>query len=374
MNIRLESSPLATKNLAGVGNYTKLLAEALDKNDSIDLELTNFNFLNRQPTPSVNTKHPSVENRFIPLKIYAKLQSYGIAPPFDMAKKPVDLTIFTNYATWPTINSKYTAVVIHDLTYLHFPEVVEEKNLAHLMRVVPRSLKKADIILTVSQIIKSELVNEFNIDPEQIVVTTIPPADFFKTKNSADVFSKYDIKTEKYIYSIGTVEPRKDIPTLINAYLMLPKKIRQQYSLVIAGGMGWKSDDSKKAIDNAIKNQGNVKYLGYIDQDMSNALHQQANLHVSTSTYEGFGMPVLESIASGTMAVLSDIPVYREVGGDISLFANVKDPQDFAKKIELALTKDEYDKYFTENYKKHLATFSWDNNVESIIKKVKELK
>lgn len=370
MKIRLEASPLATTNLTGVGNYTKLLAEALYRNNSVELEMTNFNFLNRQPSPITNTKIKSIENHLIPLKVYAKLQSYNLAPPFDIFKKPVDLTIFTNYATWPTVKSKLTAVVIHDLTFLHFPEVMEEKNLAHLKRVVPRALKKTDIILTVSQTIKNEIVNEYGVDPEKIIVTTIPPADFFSVKNETNVIEYYDIKTKKYIYTIGTIEPRKDIPTLVKAYTLLPKKIKAEYSLVIAGGMGWKSEESKKSIDDAIKNGENIKYLGYIDQKMSNALHQQASLHVSASTYEGFGMPVLESIAGGTMTVLSDIPVYHEVGGNISLFAKPKDSLDFAHKIEEALTNKKHVDYFSKNYQKHLGSFSWEKNIKNILQKI----
>ena len=373
IKIRLEVSPLASNNLSGVGYYTKLLAEALYKNNDVSLEMTNFNFLNRQPSPNPNTKIIPTESHLIPLRLYAKMQSYGIAPPFDIAKKPVDLTIFTNYACWPTVNSKHVAVVVHDLTFLHFPELMEEKNLAHLKRVVPRALTNSDFIITVSETIKKELVKEYKIDSNKIIVTTIPPDDFFKKKNNDDVFKKYDIKTKKYIYTIGTIEPRKNLPTLISAYLKLPAKIRTEYSLIIAGGMGWKSEESKQAIDNAIQNGENIKYLGYIDQKMSNALHQQASLHASASFYEGFGMPILESIAGGTPVVLSDIPVYHEVGGNISLFADPNNAQDFANKIEAALTDKKFREDFNKNCQTHLNKFSWSKNVDSILNKELEM-
>lgn len=373
MKIRLESSPLATKNLAGVGNYTKLLAEALDKNDTIDLELTNFNFLNRQPTPSVNTKHPSVENRFIPLKIYAKLQSYGIAPPFDIAKHPVDLTIFTNFATWPTVNSKLTATVVHDLTYLHYPEMMEANNLPHLQRVVPYTLKNADIIITVSNAIKQEMVTNLDVDPEKILVTPIPPPEKFKKKVTVDIRRRFKLKPKHYILAVGTIEPRKDIPTLVKAYRQLPDDLRKEYALVIAGGMGWGSQESELALQSAQEAGENVYYVGYVSDKERIALYQQASLYVSTSKYEGFGMPVLEAIASGTPAVLSDIPVFREVGGSITNYATAGNSKSFAKAIAESLVDKKFKENFQKNRQAHLDTFSWNKNIDEVIMMTKRL-
>src|SRR5690606_33402626 len=107
--------------------------------------------------------------------------------------------------------------------YLYFPEVVESKNLAHLRRVVPRSIKQADFIITVSESVKAELVKEFRLDPDSCVVTPIPPEAAFFKENNNEVHKKYGIPTQKYIYFIGNLEPRKDLPTLINAYRLLPR-------------------------------------------------------------------------------------------------------------------------------------------------------
>lgn len=373
VKIRIETSPLATSNISGVGNYTKLLVEALYSNNEVALNLDHFDFLNRQPQPQINSKIKSTGNKLIPLKVYAKLQSYGAAYPFDLFKSPVDLTIFTNFATWPTKNSKLRGVVVHDLTYLYFPELVEDKNLAHLKRVVPRSIKEADIIITVSDAVKQEIIKEFGVNPEKFVTTPIPTSKSFSEPNPTDVFKKYKIKTKKYIYFMGTMEPRKDLPTLIKAYTLLPKKIKDQHSLVISGGIGWKSQASQNALKKAIDTGEKVQHLGYIDNADSNALYQNASLFVSASVYEGFGMPVLESIVSNTPTVLSDIPVFKEVGGEISLYAKPGHPEDFANKIEEALTSKEFKHNFKQNRESHLEKFSWENNVNTLLKKTREL-
>lgn len=367
MNIRLEISNLATRSISGVGNYTRLLGEALDGTLEQPLDTAYFNFLNRQQTPVIHLRQAPRKNSLIPLRVYAKLQSYGIAPPFDIFLPRADLTIFPNFATWPTVRSRLRAAVIHDLTYLRYPEVVEAKNLEHLRRVVPRSVKQADFIITVSETIKQELVEEFGLDPSRCVVTTIPPEASFATPNRNEIHDKYHIPTKEFIFFIGNLEPRKDIPTLIAAYRQLPDTLRQRYSLVLAGGKGWKTEASEAAISGAQAAGEQVVHVGYIDQADASAFHQQASLFVMSSLYEGFGMPILEALTCGTPVVASDIPVLREAGGNAALYAAPGDSQAFAAQITEALTNAATSARLRAAAPAHLATFSWQQNVERIL-------
>jgi alpha-1,3-rhamnosyl/mannosyltransferase len=367
MNIRLEISSLATTSLSGVSNYTKLLGEALDITKSIELHTIHFNFFNRQPTPAINLQRPPEKNTFIPLRVYAKLQSFSIALPFDIFLPKVDLTIFPNFATWPTVRSKLKATVIHDLTYLYYPDVVEEKNLAHLRRVVPRSVKKADFIITVSEAVKAEIVKEFSLAPERCIVTTIPPdASYFK-KNTNEIHEKYHLPTKKFIYFMGNLEPRKDLPTLIAAYRQLPPAIKQEYSLVLAGGNGWKTEKSRQAIKDAQTANENVIHVGFVDSKDTAAFYQQASLFVMPSIYEGFGMPILEAMAGGCPVVASDIPVLREAGGDAAYYANPKDSTDFTKAIRKVLLSPQLQQEMIAKGLPHAKSFSWDKNTDLII-------
>lgn len=373
MKIRLEISSLATKSLSGVSNYTRLLGEALDKNTTIDLRGAYFNFLNRQITPLVNLNRPLEKNAGIPLRVYAKLQSYRLAPPFDLFLPRVDLTIFPNFATWPTVNSKYKATVIHDLTYLYFPEVVEVKNLAHLRRVVPRSIKKADFIITVSEAIKIELMKEFSLAPDKCIVTTIPPDQAYFQKNNNEVHGKYNIPTKKYIYFMGNLEPRKDLPTLISAYCKLPAALKNEYSLVLAGGNGWKTEKSRQALKDAQDAGEKVIHIGFADSKDTSALYQKASLFVMPSIYEGFGMPILEAMASRCPVVASDIPVLRESGGEAARYAIPQNPEDFAKVIGHVLTSPDIQQQMITSGINHIKRFSWQDNVQRITTKMNEL-
>lgn len=373
MKIRLELSSLASKSLSGVANYTRLLGEALDRSNDVDAYGAYFNFLNRQVTPRINLSNRLEKNPAVPLRVYAKLQSFNIAPAFDLFLPKVDLTIFPNFATWPSVKSKFKATVIHDLTYLYFPEVVEEKNLAHLRRVVPRSIKKADFIITVSEAVKAELVKEFSLPPEKCIVTTIPPDRVYFKRSTNDVRSKYNIPTQKYIYFMGNLEPRKDLPTLISAYRKLPAELKHKYSLVLAGGNGWKTEKSRQALKEAQDASENIIHIGFADSNDTAALYQNASLFVMPSIYEGFGMPVLEAMASKCPVIASDIPVLRESGGKAAQYAIIQDPDSFVEVITRVLTSPDLQQRMIADGIEHVKKFSWQDNVQAVINKVNEL-
>lgn len=361
IKIRVEISSLASAHTSGVGNYTRLLSESLSEFASV--QGSYFNFAHRQPTPRVNPAVRTKSNPWIPLRVYAKLDSYNLAWPFDLIKSRVDLTIHPNFATWPTVRSKKTATVIHDLTFLYYPELVERKNLAHLRRVVPRTIRHADYIITVSDAVKKELIKEFHIESRKCLVTHIPPAPEFFTTSDIDIHKKYQIPTNDYFLFVGNLEPRKNLSTLLDAYLSLPKDIRSRYSLIIGGGKGWKFEQTAEKIQSAINNGERIRQIGFVDQSDLPALYQKAALFVMPSKYEGFGIPILESLASGTPVVAADIPVLRESGGNAALYANPSDPKDFAEKIIQAL-KFGYD---DETAMRHLASFSWQQNAKDIL-------
>lgn len=373
MKIRVELSPLASQHRSGVAHYTKLLFEALSKTRTIEVYGHYFDFLNRQPKTDLPITGRISSNKLLPLRVYAKLQSFNSAPVFDAFLKKVDLTIFPNFATWPSVKSKVIATVVHDLTYLYFPEAVEEKNLAHLHRVVPRTIKKADFIITVSESVKAEIVKEFNISAEKCIVTPIPPhTSFLNDINQSQmdtVKEKYSIPLDKkYIYFIGNLEPRKNLKTLIEAYCLLPKEIKDEYYLVLAGGKGWKTKTTQAALDAAVEAGENIKHLGFIDQEDSPALYQGASLFAFPSLYEGFGMPIMEAMASGTPVIASDIPVLREVGGNYATYANPLDPESFRDAIVAALRTPTPSR---EKLQKNISRYSWENNVKNIIRAAK---
>jgi len=373
MNIRIEANSLTNKHISGVGYFTKRLAESLVKQPNTHVSAFSFNFLNRQQKPLLDTSiHQDVISTF-PLRVYAKLQSHRLALYFDALLKPVDLTIFTNYAKLPSIKSRFTATAIHDLTYIKYPELMEKDNLPHLLRIVKRSITDSDIIITVSEAVKKEIIEHFDVSATKILSLPIPPDEAFLIKNNAEVHKKYHIPTKKYIFFISTIEPRKNVPFLINAYTKLPKEITDEYSLILSGGLGWKSEQSIDAIAKARAQGLNVVHTGYIDEADKSALYQQASLFVFPSIYEGFGMPILEAAASKVPIIASDIPVLREAAGDGAQFFALDNNTSLIRSMEDVLTNPRLQQKLITAASAHLASFSWQENAEKIINKVTEL-
>ena len=160
---------------------------------------------------------------------------------------------------------------------------------------------------------------------------------------------------------------------MITAFRALPKNIRKQYSLVLAGGKGWKTEATERAITEAQAAGEHVVRPGYIPQEDAPAFYQQADLFCMSAIYEGFGMPIIEALTSGTPVVASDIPVLREAGGDAVLYAQPKNPDDFMKKMLSIIADPQKARLDMKTaVQAHLNTISWQNNTDRLIAAFKE--
>ena len=185
-------------------------------------------------------------------------------------------------------------ITIHDLAIYKHPRWFPKGQWLSTKLVVPRSIKKADKIIVPSEATKADLQELFKVADSKIAV--IPHGvdeRFFGNPNDKAQMSK------PYILFVGTIEPRKNVQRLIEAYEGLPESIRSDYELKIVGGRGW--GDEIKAL-----NGGNgVQWVDYVPYEELPALYEHASLFVYPSLYEGFGLPVLEAMAAGTPAIVS---------------------------------------------------------------------
>lgn len=368
MKVRIESSASHSSKKTGVGYYAKRLTYALRQVEGCEIVESQFNFMGRQlPAGS------SVESVNFPQKVYAKLDLLGLALPFDLFLKSADVTIFPNYALWPSVRSKKRVVTIHDLSFMKYPEVVEAKNLAYLRKIVPRAVKKSDLILTPSETVKNDLVGVYGISPDKVHVTHIPPTEEYAKISDRPVRETYKIPTSEYILFASTVEPRKNLDVVLDAYTSLPAELKDKYSLVVAGGMGWKSEDVRAKLVALQKDNPNIVTTGYYDQHDAAALFQQASVFVMPSRYEGFGMPLLEAMAAGTPTIASDIPVFHEVCGEASLFFNPDDATEIATHLTTVLTDPAASQNLVAKGTKNLVRFSWDTVASNLVQRLREL-
>lgn len=221
-----------------------------------------------------------------------------------------------------------SVTTVHDLSFVRFPQAHPAGRVAYLLRHLPASLDRADRILVPSEFTRQELLSLFALDARKIVVTPLGVSPVFRARREEEcrsVLARYRLAYRRYVLFVGTLEPRKNLAMLLDAWLSLPPSVREQYPLVIIGGRGWGDDQVYRRIE-ALERHEPLRYLDYVPADALPMLYSAASLMVYPSHYEGFGLPVLESMASGTPVICASGTAMTEFSdGAAFLFAAGKD-------------------------------------------------
>ncbi len=296
--------------------------------------------------------------------------------PRYLRQNPVDV-YHTQYIT-PFFIPKKTKIVttIHDISFNFYPQFIKLTDLFFLKTLIPRSLKRADKIIAVSEFTKNEIIKFYKINPEKIEVAhNATGNNFLKNIYAAEelnlVKKKYNLP-EKFILYIGAMQPRKNLPFLIEAYAKVKNKLGG-IKLVIAGK---KSHNYDKEIDKVVAEnnlENDVLFPGYIDETDKIILFNLSHFFVFPSLYEGFGIPILEAMSQKTPVLASDILSLREIGGEAVSYFN---PRDLAS-LEDAL----YNISINQNSREELAEsglercrfFSWEKTARKMLEVYKKI-
>ncbi|WP_305856211.1 glycosyltransferase family 4 protein [Balneatrix alpica] len=263
------------------------------------------------------------------------------------------------------VNSKSNNVItVHDLSHIRHPECHPEERVRFLNRYLEESINKASGIVTVSEFSKEEILHFFPSAKNKKIYIVHPAAgDNFHPRSlsdSANVLKKYNINQD-YIVALGTLEPRKNLSMLLDAFSLLPIEIRRSFPLLLIGGMGWKNAELVKRLA-AFEEVGEVRRLGYIpDEDLPFVLGA-AKLLVYPSIYEGFGMPVLEAMKSGVPVITSKAQALLEVGGEAILSAENK--EEMAHHISSLLNNSALYSTHQSLSLKQARRFSWNQSAD----------
>jgi len=228
------------------------------------------------------------------------------------------------------------------------------------------SVKNARSIIAISEHTKSDIREIYDIPAKNITVA-YPGVDLsaFKQNNTVAIKKKYNLP-DKYILHVGTLQPRKNILRLVQAFESLPPKYRA-YHLVFAGQLGWMADDIKAAIEKSPKKEL-IHELGYVDQRDIPDLMASASCLMMVGLYEGFGMPPAESLACGTIPVVSNNSSLPEVVGESGVLVDPYSTASITHGIMVALDMtDEQKIKRVELGRKHIMKFDWDKSAQIII-------
>jgi glycosyltransferase involved in cell wall biosynthesis len=306
-----------------------------------------------------------IRTRFVPSLVYDRLRRWALRPPIPLDLfKPAKLCLyfFPNYVGEPLIRSNYVPVIF-DFGFLRYPQTLLGSDHLYLKRYVPRTLRRAGRVIVISECIKKELQLAYDYPAEKISVVC-PAVDHavfrpdLPEEACAAVLAKYGLQGG-YIFSLSTLEPRKNFPRLIEAYARLPENLRRP--LVVAGGQGWKNEDISATI-RRLGLESNLKFLGYIPEEDRAPLMREAGLFVLPSLYEGFGMPVLEAMACGTPVVTSARGALPEVGGETVVYVDPIDPDDIARGILSILENPKRAEGLAQAGLARAATFQWSDS------------
>lgn len=213
-------------------------------------------------------------------------------------------------------------LTIHDLAIKKLKTVGSFKNTIIQMLFLKKSIKNADKIIAISEATKKDIIEIFNIKPEKIQTiyngTNINNEYKVTEKEEQEIKEKFKIENTPYIFFISTIEPRKNIPTLIKAYNYVREK-GTNLKLIIAGGLGWKYENVLKEIENS-KYKEDINLPGYISKEEKQYLLKNTKALVYPSLYEGFGLPILEAMANEAVVITSNVSSLPEVGGNVAYY------------------------------------------------------
>jgi len=365
IRLLFDANPLVRQK-TGVGYYTQGVISVLAKIP--ELELHGHYFAPRGPLPplpqagNISYSH----NSWLVGQAVKALRKLGLRLPWELlARQRADVLFFPDFTTWPSLFGRPKILTVHDLTFIDHPEWVQKRNLRYLRRFVRRDAQKAALVLTISEFSKQRMVKEFGLPAAKILVQPIPPAPMVKPE-------KTNLPTD-FILFISTIEPRKNLGGLLQAYSRLPEPLRQKHPLVIAGGVGWNADDTVAEIKNLQAAGEQIISLGYVSDGVRSALYQKAALVVVPSFYEGFGMPLLEAMAAGAPVAASDLPVLREIGGSAVRYFDPNSPTAMASTVQKLLSDKALRTKLVQQGEVRAQTYSWPAVAQAIFERISKL-
>ncbi len=288
------------------------------------------------------------------------------------ASRCLRLDIYHTQYIIPFFMPSYTKILthIHDVSFARYPEYIAKKDRFFLSLLIPRSLQKADAIIAVSEFTRKEIITYYKIDASKI--HTIPNgigksflSTHFCQKEADDILKKYGI-SEEYIFHIGTLQPRKNIPFLLEAFALFSKR-NPSMQLVLTGGKDFPHYDQK--IDTVIKKyhlQNKVLFLGYVESSDLISLIDTAQCVVSVSLYEGFGLPLLEAMARGIPVIFSAIPAHKEISGEYDGSVSLRDIATFSDVLYSSVVDTSFRKKLYSQGKSRVCFFLWEKSIQKL--------
>jgi alpha-1,3-rhamnosyl/mannosyltransferase len=354
MHVAIDATPLLIRS-AGVKNYLYYWIEHL-RRAAGPAAITTFPAMGAFGTLDHDRSVAGRWRTFTGLATLA-LANYTPLPALDWAAGSADIFHATALARRPPRRPRLTAS-IHDMTCWLMPELHPGANL-RADRSFAELLRRADRLIAVSQSTKNDAVRVLGLAPEKIDVIHSGIAAAFFHPPVREVRKRYRLD-RRFVLFVGTIEPRKNLDTLLSAYAGLAADVRAEFELVIAGPSGWASAETKARL-------GGARCLGYVPEDDLAPLTAAAAVFAYPSLYEGFGFPVAQAMAAGVPVVTSNVSSLPEIAGDAALLVDPHSVAELRDALSRLLTSPNLRAQLATRGRARAHNFRWEACAEQSI-------
>jgi glycosyltransferase involved in cell wall biosynthesis len=266
------------------------------------------------------------------------------------------------------IRARKVVTTVHDFSFYHHPEWHPRDRIEYFSDNFFKRIDKSDVIITISEYVRKEAIEILKGYGGKII--SIPlgyDQALFNIQNEIKIEHQLP---ERFVLFVGSVEPRKNLRRLLEAYMQLPDRVKKDYKLLIAGFKGWKNKDIMELLKRA---EGCVEYLGYVSNEMLADLYRSASCFVYPSLYEGFGLPPLEAMACGCPVVVSNVASLPEVCGDAAYYVDPYSVESIAEGMYKVLTDDTLRQNLIKKGLERAKLFSWEKSAREHLKVFEEV-
>lgn len=357
---------------AGIARYVSELVQRMALHTGLDLFLISSDPL--QPVRQVlrgERLDEATRGVKIPFPFKKIVRVCFTEPRYSTALRRMQVVWGTNYSlpAHGRVSGK-RVLTVHDMSWLYHPETLQDPTLRMLANL-SQHLHAADRVLTVSEATKDDLVRRLEIDPRKITVIYNGVSDRFRSLDTPldNVQERYRLPKRFFLF-VGTVEPRKNLARLIEAFERAGRHL--EHSLVVVGAKGWKTSPIYRAIETS-RVRDRIQLLGFVaDADLP-AIYNLADAFVYPSLYEGFGIPIVEAMACGTPVVTSNVSAMPEVAGDAALLIEPLDPHGLAEAMERIVQDGALRNSLRAKGLERAKRFSWDTSAAQVVQSFREL-
>ncbi len=381
MKIGIDIRTLVESRYSGVSEFSHNLIKEilkLDKKNKYKLFYNSSRNLSSR-LPKFEQSNSKIIKTKYPNKIFNNIMQKILGWPKLDRLLDVDLFFLPNWGFFATSNKCKRVVVIHDLSSVLFPRYFSiKRRIWHQLINLEKNISNFDKIIAVSENTKKDIVELFKVPENKIKVIYSGLDGKYRTLLENDVElietkNKYNLP-DKFIFFLGTLEPRKNVDGLIKAYNIFRdnNKDLDNYKLIIAGGRGWKYRHIFKELEKSVY-KNDIDFIGYVDDSDKIALYNLADVFVFPTFYEGFGFPPLEAMACGTPTITSFSSSLPEVVGEAALMIDPHNPGEIAEAIEHILVDDWLKRDLTSKGLARAKRFNWETTAKKYLNVFTEL-